>query len=372
MILPGSKIGIIGGGQLGKMLAISANTMGYYTIVLDANAEAPAFAVANEKIIGKLDDYQSIEQLVKKADVITYEFENIDATIIATLQQMYQNIPQGHLPLYLSQNRIREKEALVKAQLPIAPYLPITDIMTEFTNVAQQLGFPFMLKTVEGGYDGKGQVMIHRAEDVHALTAFADTPCVAETYIHYDYECSIIAVRSINDEIRCFPVAQNTHKNGILYQTSVDNQQDEKIIATLNQHITNFMHIHNIYGILTFEAFVKGEHIYINEMAPRPHNSGHYTIEGCATSQFEQHIRAICGLPLGATTLLARTTMFNILGQHQHRLFNYLNKISAHAHLHLYGKKDYLTNRKMGHITFTNATAETLADFEKQVLLMEE
>jgi phosphoribosylaminoimidazole carboxylase, PurK protein len=369
MLLPNSKIGIIGGGQLGKMLAMAATTMGYQTIVLDENADAPAFTIANEKIVGKLTDYKALQRLVKQADVVTYEFENIDAHSVEKLQKAFGKIPQGAIPLYIAQNRVREKEALAAAKIPIAPYKVVANIYQEFTQVAEHLGYPFVLKTQEGGYDGKGQVVINSKHDFPKMSDYQNIPCVAEAFVPYDYECSIIAVKNIYGEIKFFPVAKNVHKNGIL-ETSIIIQGDipATVTAQLEKYISNFMQHYNIVGILTFEAFVVDDMVYINEIAPRPHNSGHYTIEACMVSQFEQQIRAICGMPLAQTDLLADTQMFNILGQHKTQLFKYLETMSTRAHLHLYGKKVYQHNRKMGHITFLNANKTELQKFKEEVL----
>lgn len=362
-ILPGKTIGIIGGGQLGKMLAEAANRMGYYVITLDPASDAPAVSASHGHIVSGFSNEEGYETLISRCDVVTYEFENISAALVKRLNAEYHNIPQGELPLYLAQNRKREKAALTEAGLPVAPYVVLENPEAEISNAVNTLNFPFVVKTQEGGYDGKGQVVVRSEADLSKVATLYGIPCVAEKFIPYDWECSIIGTRSINGEYRHFPIAENHHVNNILFKTTAGGEKVTKALELkLNEMLQTFMETHNIVGTLAMEAFIVGETVYVNELAPRPHNSGHFTIEGCATSQFEQHIRAICGLPLGDTTLLQKTVMFNILGQDKAFLFDYIPKMSPDAHLHLYGKKEFKNNRKMGHVTFTGN--EGLAAFE--------
>lgn len=362
-ILPGKTIGIIGGGQLGKMLAEAANRMGYYVITLDPASDAPAVSASHGHIVSGFSNEEGYETLISRCDVVTYEFENISAALVKRLNAEYHNIPQGELPLYLAQNRKREKAALTEAGLPVAPYVVLENPEAEISNAVNTLNFPFVVKTQEGGYDGKGQVVVRSEADLSKVATLYGIPCVAEKFIPYDWECSIIGTRSINGEYRHFPIAENHHVNNILFKTTAGGEKVTKALELkLNEMLQTFMEMHNIVGTLAMEAFIVGEMVYVNELAPRPHNSGHFTIEGCATSQFEQHIRAICGLPLGDTTLLQKTVMFNILGQDKAFLFDYIPKMSPDAHLHLYGKKEFKNNRKMGHVTFTGN--EGLAAFE--------
>lgn len=362
-ILPGKTIGIIGGGQLGKMLAEAANRMGYYVITLDPASDAPAVSASHGHIVSGFSNEEGYETLISRCDVVTYEFENISAALVKRLNAEYHNIPQGELPLYLAQNRKREKAALTEAGLPVAPYVVLENPEAEISNAVNTLNFPFVVKTQEGGYDGKGQVVVRSEADLSKVATLYGIPCVAEKFIPYDWECSIIGTRSINGEYRHFPIAENHHVNNILFKTTAGGEKVTTALELkLNEMLQTFMETHNIVGTLAMEAFIVGETVYVNELAPRPHNSGHFTIEGCATSQFEQHIRAICGLPLGDTTLLQKTVMFNILGQDKAFLFDYIPKMSPDAHLHLYGKKEFKNNRKMGHVTFTGN--EGLAAFE--------
>lgn len=364
-IYPGQTIGIVGGGQLGKMLAEAANRMGYRLVVLDPSPDAPAFSMAHESIVAGFDDEEEFKRLVEKSAVVTYEFENVNSNLIASLHKATGKIPQGHLPLYLAQNRAREKTSLKDAGLTVAPYYVLSNVEKEITKAITALGFPLVVKTQEGGYDGKGQVVLKSKSDLPQLKALYGIPCVAEQFLLFDYEASIIGTRSITDEFSTFPVAKNLHHNNILHQSVVskgtinegskETSNDEVpllIRERLHTMLKHYMETYDIRATLAMEVFIVGEEIYVNELAPRPHNSGHYTIEGCATSQFEQHIRAICGLPLGATTLTHTTVMYNLLGQHKTALIEYLPHLPKEAHLHLYGKQEWKDNRKMGHVTF--------------------
>ncbi len=369
-ILPNQKVGVIGGGQLGKMLIEAANRMGYFTLVYDPSLHAPAFSVANQYQIGHFDDYEALSQFVAKCDVVTYEFENINAEIVKQLSEKYQNIPQGEFPLWMTQNRMREKEHIVNAGLPVPPIVMVENLGDEWLDLPSQLGFPFVVKTSEGGYDGKGQAVVRTREDLPSkITALMDSSVIAEAFVDYDFEASIIGVRGQDGDFKTFPVARNIHINNILHVSTANMDEDPKLNERLHHMLKDLMEKYSIVGILAMEVFVKGDEIYVNELAPRPHNSGHYTMEGCTTSQFEQSIRAVCGLPLGNTDLQQTTVMYNLLGQHIDPLFKYLPNLSADAHLHLYGKKENKFNRKVGHVTFTND--QQMTDFSQAVFIQE-
>ncbi|MBS7819922.1 5-(carboxyamino)imidazole ribonucleotide synthase [Wohlfahrtiimonas chitiniclastica] len=353
-ILPNQTIGIIGGGQLGKMLAAAANRMGYLTVVYDPSLHAPAFSIAHQYTIGHFDDYEALSQFVAKCDVVTYEFENINADLVKRLNEQYNNIPQGHFPLWMTQNRMREKEHIVNAGLPVPPIVMVDSLGDEWLGLPEKLGFPFVVKTSEGGYDGKGQAVVRSREDLpNKLFALMDSSVIAEAFVDYDFEASIIGVRGQDGEFVTFPVARNEHINNILHCSIASMDESEDLTERLHTMLKNLMEKYDVVGILAMEVFVKGDEIYVNELAPRPHNSGHYTIEGCTTSQFEQAIRAVCGLPLGCTTLRQTTIMYNLLGQHIEPLMTYLPHLSRNGHVHLYGKKENKFNRKVGHVTFT-------------------
>ncbi len=357
IILPGQTIGIIGGGQLGKMMALAAKAMGFQIIVLDPTPNCPCGQVADEQIVGAYDDLQAMKELAEKSDVITYEFENIDAP---TLKWLTENayVPQGTELLKITQDRIKEKAAIQSAGVEVAPYAVIEEMEHVHLSI-NDMGYPAVIKTARGGYDGKGQVVLRKPEDLQKAEALIEQgSCVLEKWIEFDKEISVIITRNPLGEIAVFPVAENQHRNNILHQTIVpariSKSVEERAIAEAHK-IANAFHL---VGTLAVEMFVtKDEKLYINELAPRPHNSGHYSIEACETSQFEQHILAIVNWPLARTTLLKPVVMVNILGEHQARLFDKISELKDWK-LHLYGKKEAKLHRKMGHVTLLRDTVE--------------
>lgn len=366
LILPGSTIGIVGGGQLGKMMTLAAKAMGYTVIILDEHKTGPAIEVADDHVVASFKDTDGFKALAGSVDVLTYEFENIEsASILEAMKDIY--IPQGDQPLKITQDRLREKKAIEAAGGKVAPYRAVEG-EAELKTAISTIGYPCVLKTRRDGYDGKGQVVLKGARDLKKCDAILNVPCILEAFVPFDFEASVIGVRSTSGEIKLFPAGYNIHENNILYETQVPGPIDEKQKIALNKMALQLMEALGFYGTLAIEFFVKGETIYINEMAPRPHNSGHYTIEGCLTSQFEQHIRAICGLPLGSTDLVGETHMYNLLGQHMAACFKWLPEMSQACHLHLYGKKEATVNRKMGHVTFVNSSSEDRSLFINKVL----
>lgn len=364
-ILPGQTIGIIGGGQLGQMMTLAAKSMGFRVIVLDPTPESPCGQVADEQIIAAYHDLSAIQKLAEKSDVITYEFENIDALALEWLTE-HAYVPQGTEILRKTQNRIYEKETIQKAGVPIAPY-EVVQNESDLKRALEKIGCPSVFKTATGGYDGKGQVVINSNQDVkEAAALLAHGPCVLEKWIPFIKEISVIITKNPSGETAVLPVAENIHRNNILHKTIVpariESTTEEKAVAAAKK-IADFL---QLIGTLAVEMFVTGDgDIYINELAPRPHNSGHYSIEACYTSQFEQHIRAICNWPLGSTALLKPAVMVNILGEHFDPLLQHLDQFHNWK-VHLYGKKEVKPGRKMGHLTrLCNHTDEALDELEK-------
>ena len=358
MILPGQTIGIIGGGQLGRMMALAAKAQGFRIAVLDPEENSPCGQVADIEVTGGYNDMEAIRTLADISDVITYEFENIDAEALNWLcQNAY--VPQGERVLKITQDRLNEKQAILEAGLQPVPFERVDEEEELEQKINRIGGFPAVLKTAKGGYDGKGQYVLWNESDTEmAIRLLANGPCVLEKWIEFEKEISIIVTRKIDGEIKFFPAAENVHKNNILHKTIVpalisdDTEQKAKRMAG---RLADYL---ELVGTLAVEMFVgKDGELYINEMAPRPHNSGHYTIEACETSQFEQHIRAICSWDLGSTELLKPAVMYNVLGQHLEPL---LETIPAPADwkIHLYGKKEPRENRKMGHITILEESLE--------------
>ena len=365
IIVPGKTIGIIGGGQLGRMMALAAKPMGYRIAVLDPEEDSPCGQVADVRIVGAYDDLEKIKELADISDVVTYEFENIDAEALAWLcKNAY--VPQGTKLLEVSQDRSREKAAIQKAGVEVAPYETVTNSSELYAKI-EKLGFPAVLKTARGGYDGKGQAVIRTKQDIEAAKALLNAgSCVLEKWIPFEKEISVILTRKQNGEIAVFPIAENIHVDNILHQTIVPARVSKKATETAIRYAKQLAASFELVGTLAVEMFLtEDDQIYINELAPRPHNSGHYSIEACETSQFEQHIRAVADLPLGSTALLKPAVMVNILGEHQPKVLERLSELDGWK-VHFYGKKEPKRKRKMGHVTvLSDSVEEVLFDVEK-------
>lgn len=358
MILPGSTIGILGGGQLGRMMALSAREMGFGIAVLEPNEKSPCGQVADLEVVAAYDDLSGAKQLLDNCDVLTYEFENIDSETANWLEKN-GNLPQGSKLLSTTQHRGKEKKAIEASGINVAPYHLVNN-RNDLLEGVNKLGFPSVLKTCRGGYDGKGQYVIKNIDDVEK--AFEQlTPrgeLVLEKWITFERELSVIVCRNQAGEAKTFPVAENIHKNNILHLSIVPARVPKETMTKAEQVALHLASSFKLVGTLAVEMFLtsSGE-IFVNEVAPRPHNSGHYTINACETSQFDQHIRAICNWPLGNTNLLKPAVMVNILGEH---IVQVLEKIPfmERCHLHLYGKEERKQGRKMGHLTVLATTVE--------------
>ncbi|WP_226647035.1 5-(carboxyamino)imidazole ribonucleotide synthase [Mesobacillus subterraneus] len=361
LILPGDTIGIIGGGQLGKMMTQSAKAMGFRVIVLDPTEDCPCGQVADEQIVGSYDDLEKIKQLSEQSDVITYEFENIDADGLEWLNK-YAYVPQGTELLRVTQDRIEEKRHIETAGVRVAPYAVVAKV-EDVKGGVEKLGLPAVLKTARGGYDGKGQLVIRSKDDIDlAETLVSQGTCVLEKWIPFEKEISVIVTRGTNGETEIFPVAENIHKENILHQTIVPARISSEAEARTVEAAKQIAEALGLIGTLAVEMFLAADdELYINELAPRPHNSGHYSIEACETSQFEQHIRAVCGWTLGSTNLLKPAVMVNILGQHQQPLLERIAELQDWK-IHIYGKKEAKYKRKMGHVTLLRDTVEIALD----------
>ncbi|RAU04288.1 5-(carboxyamino)imidazole ribonucleotide synthase [Bacillus pumilus] len=350
-IFPNATIGIIGGGQLGRYMAVSAKQMGYRAAVLDPVAQSPCGQVADTEITAAYSDLDGIRQLAEISDVVTYEFENIDYDALNQLKEE-ANLPQGSELLLLTQNRETEKKGIVDAGCEVAPYRIIHD-EKELEDAVTVVGLPAVLKTCRGGYDGKGQYVIKEIGQLHEATALlTHGTCVLESWVPFQMELSVIVTRSIHGEIVVFPVAENIHKHNILFQSIVPARVDKSIQEKAKVLATTLAEKLGLVGTLAVELFLTNEgELLVNELAPRPHNSGHYTLDLCETSQFEQHVRAICGLPLGGTALLSEGMMVNLLGD-EVDIPKEHPELLKEAKLYLYGKQEVKAGRKMGHITF--------------------
>jgi 5-(carboxyamino)imidazole ribonucleotide synthase len=364
-ILPGQTIGIIGGGQLGRMMALAAKAMGYKIAVLDPVDDSPCGQVADIKIVGDYGDIPAIQKLAEVSDVITYEFENIDAKALEWLCQ-HAYVPQGKSLLEISQDRVNEKTAIEVAGVKVAPFAVI-ETYKDLLAGLDSLGLPAVLKTARGGYDGKGQAVIRNMRDIEsAVILLEHGRCVLEKWIPFKKEISVIITRNGLGDTAVFPVAENIHRDNILHQTIVPARISTQAEELAIQAAVSLANEFQLIGTLAVEMFLtEDDLIYINELAPRPHNTGHYTIEACVTSQFEQHIRAVCSLPLGSTELLKPALMVNILGEHVKNVLDFLPR-TAGWKVHLYGKDEAKVKRKMGHITILcDSIEEAIEDINK-------
>lgn len=338
------------------MMALAAKAQGFRIAVLDPTDDCPCAQVADIAITAAYDDLSAIKQLADVSDVITYEFENIDADCLKWLNENTY-VPQGVKLLEITQNRITEKVAIQHAGVEVAPYAVI-ESEEDIRKGLAELGYPAVLKTARGGYDGKGQFVIKQEDEISkAATLLNAGICVLEKWIPFEKEISVIVCRNSNSETAVFPVGENIHRDNILHETIVPARIDEKARQAAIKIAAQLAERSQLVGTLAVEMFVTSDGIYVNELAPRPHNSGHYSIEACETSQFEQHIRAVCNWPLGSTELLKPAVMVNILGEHQAGIIEKIPEFNNWK-IHLYGKKDAKEKRKMGHATILRHSIE--------------
>jgi len=352
MLKPGDRIGILGGGQLGRMLALAAAPLGLKTVIFAPERESPAFEVSSHHICAAYEDQEALSDFASQVDRVTYEFENVPLSTARFIEAKQLLAPNARA-LEITQDRFLEKTFISNLGIPLAPFLPVSKA-EDLKEACEQVGFPCILKTRRFGYDGKGQIMIRSLNEIEdALRLVRQAPCIVEAFVPFTDEVSVIAARSDNGEFSVFDLCLNRHKNHILDETEIPSflpQATEEQARAIAKKITDNL---DYTGVLTIELFVviKDDirQLVVNEIAPRVHNSGHWTIEGAVTSQFEQHIRAICGWPLGSTRRLGRIFMKNLIGSDYHQWLSLLEQKGTH--LHLYGKTDIREGRKMGHIT---------------------
>ncbi|WP_125711667.1 5-(carboxyamino)imidazole ribonucleotide synthase [Companilactobacillus kedongensis] len=364
--LPGETIGIIGGGQLGQMMASIAKEKGYKVIILDPTKNCSAAQVSDEQIVAEYDDLNSLIKLAKKCDVLTYEFENVDAETIEEITN-YTDVPQGTKALIVTQNRIREKNFLSDNKFPVVPHT-IVKTFDDFQNGLRDLNYPAILKTVEGGYDGKGQILIENEtfdeSAVKKLIEFGT--CILESKIELLKEVSVVISSNLNQQHSIFPLIENEHHNNILHISNCPARINNEIVEETYQIAQQIARQLNLVGTMCIEFFIsKSQKVYVNEIAPRPHNSGHLTIESCNISQFDAHIRGICGWPMPEVKLFSSTVMINLLGQHIEAAKADLLR-HTEWNFHDYGKDICKVNRKMGHITILSNDVEHTISALKQ------
>lgn len=347
-------IGVIGGGQLGRMFALDAKRMGYHVITLDPQEHSPCGQVADEQIVATYSDLDAIEELGRRSDVITYEFENIDVASVRRLEALSHRVTPASSVLHVTQNRLREKELVREAGFATAEFARV-QTSDELEAAAGRIGFPAILKTVHGGYDGKGQWQAGSLERAREIVASANgAELIFERMVPLACELSVIATRNAGDEIVAYSVAENTHDSGILVMTVAPARVDAQIADAARNQAAVIGRKLGVVGTYCVEFFLStsGE-LLVNEIAPRPHNSGHYTIDVTPCSQYEQHVRAICDLPLSTPRMLSNAVMMNILGSgtgdHLCGIAELLRDPSVV--LHVYGKRHAVARRKMGHFT---------------------
>lgn len=357
MILPGATLGLLGGGQLGRFFTIAARDVGYQVTVLDPDPNAPAAEFATRHLITAYTDPAALDELGQTCAAITTEFENAPAEALISLAKRTLVRPNGHA-VAIAQNRAREKTFFREQGFPVGPFAVI-DSAADIDSALQNIPLPAILKTTRFGYDGKGQQRITTRHELETtLATWNHVPCVLESLLTLEREISVILARTAEGETAIFPVAENQHVNGILDLSIAPARISSTLAKEATAIATRLAHALDYVGVLAVEFFiVENERLLINEIAPRPHNSGHYTLDACRTSQFEQQLRALCGLPLGDPTLHTPAVMLNLLGD-SWRGINLdvapewkiiLNHLGAR--LHLYGKHQARPGRKMGHVT---------------------
>ena len=364
-LVPGSTIGIIGGGQLGRMLSMVARRMGYRTVVLDPDPHASAAQVADEHIVAGLAEVDAALELARRSDVVTLEWENADVAAVRALA-VHVPVHPGPDILEIAQNRIREKDTARRLGLETAEFVPVRS-PGDLRTAIERLGLPLILKTASGGYDGRGQEVIGSSDDADAAyerLGAAAVEMIAEARIEFQLEASVICARSPDGTVAVFPVGENRHRQGILDYTIVPAPLTEEVRRKALETGLRLIEGLDMVGLLAVELFITIDgRVLVNEVAPRPHNSGHYSWEACSVSQFEQQLRAVCGLPLHEPELLRPAAMANLLGEHIGTGKDLPSIPRAlgipMVSLHLYGKRDASPRRKMGHLTALADDPET-------------
>ena len=359
-ILPGSTLGMLGGGQLGRMFVTAARTMGYDVIVLDPDPQSPAGSLASHHLARDYDDTDALDYLAQHCAVVTTEFENIPAVTLAYLARSVSVHPSAKV-MHIAQHRKLEKDFFRQQGLGTADFVALESEAD--LDSARDFSYPAILKTAMLGYDGKGRVVCHGFEELKsAFEQGGKKPCVLEQRIDLACEVSVVRGRSPDGNVPCFPIAETSHANGILDVTRVPASISAELADVVIDAATRIANGLDYIGVLAVEFFISTDNqVLVNEMAPRPHNSGHYTLDACDTSQFEQQVRMVCGLPAGSTRLHTPVAMWNLLGDIWPAdgipRWDAVLK-TERAKLHLYGKKDARPGRKMGHINCLGDTIE--------------
>lgn len=360
VILPGATVGVLGSGQLGRMFAIAARRMGYRVHTFSPDTDTPTGQVADLEIVAPYEDLDAVRRFARQVRVVTFEFENVPAETAAAAAECSQVRPRGEV-LHTTQNRLREKRFLASSGFPLAAFREVRSL-EDLTRGLAEIGPKAILKTAGFGYDGKGQIKIHALSAAEeAWRRMNGQECVLESWIEFEKEVSVVAVRGADGAFAHYGVVENDHQNHILDLTRAPGRVPAELAAEAIDIARAVLEKLDVIGVLCVEFFVtKDGKLLINELAPRPHNSGHFTFDACVTSQFEQQLRAACGLPLGSTELLRPAAMANLMGDlWDHGEPNWAAALAVpNVKLHLYGKVSARPGRKMGHLTALGTTPE--------------
>ena len=363
-ILPPATIGILGGGQLGRMLGLAARELGYRVVVLDPDRQCPAAAVADRVEVGSYEDAVAARRLARSADIVTYELEHVALAVVDAVAADGVPVRPGRLSLKVTQDRLEERRFLESIGAPVAPYRVVTD-QASLINAAFQLDLPLRLKAPTGGYDGRDQVRIAEVGElgnaIERLGRPTGTRLLLEKELPFDCELSVVVARDLDRSVAAYPPARNRHDDGILAESVAPAPIREGVVARAQDLAIRIAEGLDAIGVVTVELFLLPDgSLVVNELAPRVHNSGHWTIEAAVTSQFEQHVRAICGLPLGSPALRGAAATVNLLGTGRRRAARLRGVPDAlrvtDVHLHLYDKREVFERRKMGHVTALGAS----------------
>ena len=351
---------MLGSGQLGRMFAIAARELGYRIQIFSPDNDTPAGHIADREWTAPYEDLDTVREFARGVDVVTFEFENVLSMTTQAVAEIVPVRPGGSV-LHITQHRLREKNFLRENGFPVTPFRRITTLV-DLQSAVRDLGLPAVLKTASFGYDGKGQTKVRsESELAGAFAALAGAEGIYEAFVDFEKEVSVVAARTIGGEFKAFPVFENAHENHILDVTFGPAAISPNLAREAEELARGILEKIDVVGLLTVEMFVTRDgRLLVNELAPRTHNSGHLTIDACVTSQFEQQVRAVCGLPLGATDLQQPAAMANLLGHLWARgKPNWAAALAdPYVKLHLYGKAEARVGRKMGHLTATGATVE--------------
>ncbi|WP_177239821.1 5-(carboxyamino)imidazole ribonucleotide synthase [Thermoactinomyces sp. DSM 45891] len=370
LVVPGQTIGVLGGGQLGRMIILEGRRLGYRFVVLDPDSDSPAGQIADEQIVGSYDSVMAIEQFTNKSDVVVYELENIDPDTVRMIESI-KPLPQGSDLLCWMGHRGQERKVLQDAQIPITSYQVVTS-KAQLIEAIEQIKLPCVLKVLTKGYDGKGQWVIHTLDDPFPPVEVIEKGILVEKFVPFVKEISVIVARDMSGKVEIYPPVMNIHRNQILHMTISPAPIKDGIRGRVEQIAYQLASKLRFVGMLAIEMFVLVDGtILVNKLAPRPHNSGHITMDITTTCQFEQFIRAVTGLPIHQPIRNDHGIMVNLLGEHQESFLDYFAKLPSCAKVHWYGESVAKEGRKMGHINFIGESLQDLLELVNEIPIWE-